>query len=163
RARRRSRPRRELPALCRQVATVGVMGEEKIRLGGMALANGVLVHGPTSWACAIRTDDGELKVVARRKRFSGAKVESPLLRGPGRLAGRLPVAPQTRRARPGAPLPFQRKGVLAAMFASAAAVRLVRTSRLGPAAQELMSGLLAVAPAALALRGADVAAYHGAE
>ena len=35
---------------------------EKIRLGGMALANGVLVHGPTAWACAVRTDDGELKV-----------------------------------------------------------------------------------------------------
>ena len=26
------------------------MADEKIRLGGMALANGVLVHGPTSWA-----------------------------------------------------------------------------------------------------------------
>ena len=26
---------------------------EKIRLGGMALANGVLVHGPNAWACAI--------------------------------------------------------------------------------------------------------------
>ena len=32
---------------------------EKVRLGGMALANGVLVHGPTAWACAVRTDDGE--------------------------------------------------------------------------------------------------------
>src|SRR5437016_279094 len=48
------------------------MSEDKVRLGGMALANGVLVHGPTSWACAVRTDAGELKVVARRKRFSGA-------------------------------------------------------------------------------------------
>jgi uncharacterized protein YqhQ len=48
----------------------------------MALANGVLVHGPKAWACAIRTGDGELKVVGRRKRFSGARVESPLLRGP---------------------------------------------------------------------------------
>jgi len=34
------------------------MSEEKIRLGGMALPNGVLVHGPNSWACAIRHDDG---------------------------------------------------------------------------------------------------------
>jgi len=33
----------------------------------------------------------------------------------------------------------------------------------GPAAQELVSGLLSVAPAALALRSSDVAAYHGAE
>jgi uncharacterized protein YqhQ len=36
--------------------------QEKIRLGGMALGNGVLVHGPTSWACAVRLADGELKV-----------------------------------------------------------------------------------------------------
>ena len=129
----------------------------------MALANGVLVHGPTAWACAIRTDDGELKVVARKKRFSGAKVESPLLRGPARLADAMSIVPQIRRALPEAKLPFQRPGVLAAMFGSAVFVRFVRTSRLGPAAQELATGLLSVAPAALALRAGDVAAYHGAE
>jgi uncharacterized protein YqhQ len=140
------------------------VSEEKVRLGGMALANGVLVHGPTAWACAVRTNDGELKVVARRKRFSGAKIESPLLRGPARLADALSIVPQIRRALPEARLPFERKGVLATMVASAVAVRLVRTSpKLGPAAQELMSGLLSVAPAALALRGEGVAAYHGAE
>src|SRR5438067_10801534 len=140
------------------------MSDDKVRLGGMALANGVLVHGPTSWACAVRTDDGELKVVARRKRFSGAKVESPLLRGPARLADALSIVPQIRRALPEARLPFQRPGVLAAMVGSAVVVKLVRTStRLGPVAQELASGLLSVAPAALALRGPDVAAYHGAE
>src|SRR5213595_1384225 len=130
----------------------------------MALANGVLVHGPSAWACAVRTDEGDLKVVARRKRFSGAKIESPLLRGPARLADALAIVPQIRRALPEARLPFQRPGVLAAMFGSAVVVKLVRTStRLGPAAQELMSGLLSVAPAALALRGPEVAAYHGAE
>ena len=139
------------------------MSDEKVRLGGMALANGVLVHGPTSWACAVRTDGGELKVVARRKRFSGARIESPLLRGPARLADALAIVPQIRRALPEARLPFQRPGVIAAMFGSAVVVKLVRTSKLGPAAQELASGLLSVAPAALALRGPDVAAYHGAE
>ena len=136
-------------------ATLELMAEEKVRLGGMALANGVLVHGPTAWACAIRTNDGELKVVARRKRFSGAKVESPLLRGPARLADALAIVPQIRRALPEARLPFQRKGVLATMLASGVAVRLVRTSKLGPAAQELMTGLLSVAPAALALRARE--------
>ena len=39
-----------------------------VRSGGMALGNGVLAHGPSAWACAIRTEDG-VKVVARRKRF----------------------------------------------------------------------------------------------
>ena len=139
------------------------MTEDKVRLGGMALANGVLVHGPTAWACAVRTDDGELKVVARKKRFSGAKIESPLLRGPARLADAMAIVPQIRRALPEARLPFQRPGVLAAMLGTAVVVRLVRSSTLGPAAQELASGLLSVAPAALALRGGDVAAYHGAE
>ena len=61
------------------------MTDEKLRLGGMALANGVLVHGPKSWACAIRTEDGQLKVAAQRKGQWASKVESPFLRGPARL------------------------------------------------------------------------------
>ena len=36
---------------------------EKLRLGGMALRNGLLVHGPTHWAAAVRTGSGELKVI----------------------------------------------------------------------------------------------------
>ena len=40
------------------------MAEEKVRLGGMALPNGVLVHGPNAWACAVRTDDGLFGAVA---------------------------------------------------------------------------------------------------
>jgi uncharacterized protein YqhQ len=138
--------------------------DEKVRLGGMALANGVLVHGPTAWACAVRTDDGELRVAAQPKRFRAADIEIPLLRGPARLLEAMAVIPEVRRALPEARLPFQRPAVLATMLASAVAVRLVRGSgRVGPAAQELVSGLLSVAPAALALRGSELAAYHGAE
>src|SRR6266852_4682604 len=140
------------------------MADEKIRLGGMALANGVLVHGPKAWACAIRTEDGQLKVAARRKRLRASKVESPLLRGPVRLLDAVAIIPEIRRALPEAKLPFQRPAVVAAMLGSAAVVRVVRGSRaFGPAAEELVTGLLSVAPAVLALRGADVAAYHGAE
>jgi uncharacterized protein YqhQ len=140
------------------------MAEEKIRLGGMALTNGVLVHGPTAWACAIRTDDGRLEVVAQRKRFNAAAIESPLLRGPARLLDAMAIIPQIRHALPEAKLPFQRPAVLAAMLGSATVVKLMRgSSNVGPAAQELVGGLLSIAPAALALRGSDVAAYHGAE
>ena len=140
------------------------MSDEKLRLGGMALANGVLVHGPTAWACAIRTEGGELKVVAKRKRLRASNIESPLLRGPVRLLDAMAIIPQIRRALPEAKLPFQRPAVLATMFGSATVVRLLRGSpSVGPAAQELVSGLLSVAPAAMALRGSDVAAYHGAE
>jgi len=130
----------------------------------MALANGVLVHGPTAWACAIRTEDGRLEVAAQRKRFSGAAIESPLLRGPARLLDALALVPQIRKALPEAKLPFQRPAVLAAMLGSAVVVKLVRDSTsVGPAARELVTGLLSIAPAALALRAPDVAAYHGAE
>jgi uncharacterized protein YqhQ len=140
------------------------VSEEKIRLGGMALANGVLVHGPKSWACAIRTEGGQIKVAAARKRFNVTKIDSPLVRGPIRLLDAVSILPQIRRELPEAKLPFQRPGVLAAMLTSAAIVRVMRSSHnVGPAAQELVSGLLSVAPAALALRSSDVAAYHGAE
>jgi uncharacterized protein YqhQ len=140
------------------------MSEEKVRLGGMALANGVLVHGPTSWACAIRGEDGQLKVVAKRKRLRGSKVRNPLLRGPARLLDAMAIIPEIRRALPEARLPFERPTVLAAMLGSATVVKVVRGSpSIGPTAQELVGGLLSVAPAAFALRGSDVAAYHGAE
>src|SRR6266576_734540 len=105
------------------------MADEKVRLGGMALANGVLVHGPKSWACAIRTDDGELKVAAHTKQLRSTQNNSPLLRGPVRLLDALAILPEIRRALPEARLPFQRPAVLASMLASATVVRLVRGSR----------------------------------
>ena len=139
------------------------MPEEKIRLGGMALANGVLVHGPSAWACAVRAQDGDLRVESDYKRFRAAAVAQPLLRGPARLAEVLLLLPEVRRRLPEARLPFERPRVLATMVGSAAAARLVKTSRLRPLAQELLAGALSVAPAALAVRGSEVAAYHGAE
>jgi len=135
----------------------------KIRLGGMALPNGVLVHGPSSWACAIRLPNGEVRVAAERKRFRAAEIRNPVLRGPAKLLEVFMLLPELRRRLPEARLPFERPQVLAAMIGTSVAVRLVRGSSLGPAAQELMSGALSLAPAALALRGGELAAYHGAE
>ena len=40
---------------------------DKLRLGGMALRNGLLVHGPTHWAAAVRDDAGEIQVASGRK------------------------------------------------------------------------------------------------
>ena len=136
---------------------------EKIRLGGMALANGVLVHGPTAWACAVRTPAGELKVASARKRFRAADVSNPLLRGPARVLEAMSLLPRVRRAVPEARLPFERPAVFASMLASGVAVRLVRGSRLRPAARELAAGLLSLGPALMALRGSELAGYHGAE
>ena len=130
----------------------------------MALSNGVLVHGPTSWACAIRTDSGGIKVASASKRLFAPGIQQPFLRGPLRLAESLAVIPALRRKLPEARLPFERPGVLAATLASALTVQVVRRSpKLGGAARELLSSALSLAPAMLALRGGELAAYHGAE
>ena len=131
----------------------------------MALPNGVLVHGPTSWACAVRRPDGELKVESDYKRFRAAEVRNPLLRGPARIAEVFALLPAGEAPPAGGAAAVRAPAVLAAMAAAAAlAVRLGARRRGGwPAAQELLGGLLSLAPAALALRGSELAAYHGAE
>jgi uncharacterized protein YqhQ len=139
------------------------VSEEKIRLGGMALANGVLVHGPNAWACAVRLPDGTLKQASDFKRLRAANVDQPLLRGPARVAEVFLLLPIVRRALPEVRLPFERPAVLAAMVAGAGATQVVRGSKLGPAAKELLAGVVSLAPAAVALRGTTLAAYHGAE
>jgi uncharacterized protein YqhQ len=140
------------------------MSDEKIRLGGMALANGVLVHGPNSWACAIRHGDGRLEVASDFKRYRSSRITNPLLRGPARLAEAIALLPQVRRRMPGARLPFERPRVLTAMIAGATATQIIRGSRgLSPAAKEVVAGIASLAPAVVALRSSDLAAYHGAE
>jgi uncharacterized protein YqhQ len=136
----------------------------KVRLGGMALSNGVLVHGPTAWACAIRTDEGEIKVAAAPKRLFAPGLQQPFVRGPLRLAESFAMIPELRRRLPEARLPFERPAVIAATLASAVTVQAVRRSaHLGNLARELLAGALSLTPAVLALRGGELAAYHGAE
>jgi uncharacterized protein YqhQ len=137
--------------------------EEKVRLGGMALANGVLVHGPRHWACAVRTGEGELKVASGPKPLRAADSESRLLRGPMRMAEIFALLPAIRRELPEATLPFQRPSVAGALVASAGAIRAVRASRLPPFAQETIAALLALGPAAASMRRSAIPEYHGAE
>jgi uncharacterized protein YqhQ len=129
----------------------------------MALANGVLVHGPRYWACAVRHEDGGLEVASGLKPLRAAEIENRLIRGPARMAEIFALLPEIRRRLPAAQLPFQRPSVAAAMVGSAAAVRLVRGSKLSSAAQEILAAALAVGPAAVAMRGSNLASYHGAE
>ena len=137
---------------------------QKVRLGGMALANGVLVHGPTAWACAVRTADGEIKIASAPKKLLAPNLRQPFVRGPLRLAESFAFLPELKRRLPEARLPFERPAVLAVTLASALTVQVVRRSQhLGDAARELLSGALSLTPALMALRGGELAAYHGAE
>ena len=137
---------------------------DRIRLGGMALSNGVLVHGPTAWGCAVRTPAGELKVAAAKKLFATSSLKNPVLRGPAKLLESVAVLPQVKRALPEAKLPFERPAVLASLAATTVTVRLLRGAPgLSRAARELVAGLLSFAPGVLALSGGQLAEYHGAE
>src|SRR3954454_15754620 len=95
------------------------MSTEKLRLGGMALRNGLLVHGPTHWAAAVRTPDGEVKVASGPKpRIGRGAVERlPGLRGVAKLAEAMAVIPLVKRELPEAKLPMQDVRTLASMGA----------------------------------------------
>jgi uncharacterized protein YqhQ len=138
--------------------------EDKLRLGGMALRNGLLVHGPTHWAAAVRTDDGELKVASGRKPDLGAKAAEriPGVRGVVKLAEAMAVIPVVKRALPEARLPMQDVKTLGAMGAAALGGQAIRKAGRG-IGREAAVALVSVAPALMALRSGDLAAYHGVE
>ena len=102
-----------------------------------------------------------VKVASGRKRL--LSTNRPLLRGPARLLEALLVLPSVRRGLPEARFAFQHPAALASLAATAIGARAIRQSRLPPAFQELAAGMLALAPALVALRQGELAAYHGAE
>jgi uncharacterized protein YqhQ len=136
---------------------------EKLRLGGMALSNGVLVHGPTAWGAAVRASDGTIRSASAAKRQFAPDVTTPFVRGPLRLAEAFAVMPDVRRALPEARFPFERPRVAVAMVAGAAAAGMARRSGLGLASREAIAAFASLAPAVIALRGGELASYHGAE
>ncbi|MEX2253503.1 MAG: DUF1385 domain-containing protein [Thermoleophilaceae bacterium] len=138
---------------------------DKLRLGGMALGNGLLVHGPTHWAAAIRTAGGEIAVASGPKpRLGGEATERvPGLRGIAKLGEALAVIPLVKRALPQAQLPMQNLRTLGAMGAAAAGGHAIRRRGRGTLGGEAAIALLSMAPALLTLRSGDVAAYHGVE
>ena len=129
----------------------------------MALQNGVLVHGPTSWGAAVRDDEGTLHVASGRKPRFGESIQAPVLRGPLRLAEAFALLPIVRRSLPQARFAFERPAVLGSMVASSVVARRLRASGRSTGGRELFAGAVAFLPAALALRGPDLAEYHGAE
>jgi uncharacterized protein YqhQ len=144
--------------------------EDKLRLGGMALRNGLLVHGPTHWAAAVRDTGGVLKVASGRKPDLGGRASErvPGVRGVVKLAEAMAVIPLVKRALPEARLPMQDMKTLGTMGAAALAGQLIRTAgarspSTRTAGREAAVALVSVAPALLALRSGDLAAYHGVE
>ena len=136
--------------------------EDKLRLGGMALRNGLLVHGPSHWAVAIRADDGTVKVASGHKPRVTGFDGIPGVRGLVRLAESFAVIPLVKKGLPQAKLAFENPSVIGV----AAAASLTGTAikrRVKGTPGELASALVGLTPALFALRGGELAAYHGVE
>ncbi len=137
---------------------------DRLRLGGMALRNGLLIHGPTSWAVAARERNGSIVVASGDKpRAPQGLVSVPLLRGPLRLAEGFAFIPLARRRAPGARLPLEDGRVIAAAIGASALTALLRRVGLPAAFRESAAAALGLMPALVALRDSDLAAYHGVE
>ncbi|HEU4977978.1 MAG TPA: DUF1385 domain-containing protein [Solirubrobacteraceae bacterium] len=137
--------------------------KQKLRLGGMALRNGLLVHGPTHWAAAVRRQDGTIAVASGRKpRLRGRIDRLPGARGVARIGEAMVVIPIVKRALPEAKLPFQDRRVLAAMAGAMAGGAALRRGMRGSGG-EAAAAALALVPSLVTLRSGDVAAYHGVE
>jgi uncharacterized protein YqhQ len=136
-----------------------------LRLGGMALRNGLLIHGPTAWAVAARTPDGRIEVASGPKPVfvRGRLGRVPLVRGPLRLAEAFAVIPLARRRLPSARLPFEDPRVLATAAGAAALSAGLRRLRPTSVGREALVSTLGLVPALAALRDHDLARYHGVE
>ncbi len=139
--------------------------ENDPRLGGMALANGLLVHGPTHWAAAVRSSDGHVTVASGRKpRLArGPLAEIPLVRGVLRMAEALAVVPAARRGTPGARLAMENLTVIVAMLGSTTVTALARRRMRSIVGQEVLGAVSGLMPALVALRASDAAMWHGVE
>jgi uncharacterized protein YqhQ len=135
---------------------------DKLRLGGMALRNGLLVHGPTHWAAAVRDDAGAIRTASGRKPRLRATDPVPGVRGVVRLAEAFVVIPLVKRALPEARLPFESPSVVGVAAGASLTGALLRR-RVRGTAGEAAAAMLSLAPALLALRGGELAAYHGVE
>lgn len=137
---------------------------DRLRMGGMALENGLLVYGPTSWAAAVRDKRGEVVVESGRvPRLRGPIDKIPGLRGVARLAESMIVVPMIRMRVPQARLPFENRKVAAAAAATAAISYAARSRKKRGFGTEVAVNLLGLAPALISLRAGETAQWHGVE
>jgi len=139
--------------------------KQRLRLGGMALRNGLLIHGPTYWAAAVRGPDGAVQVASepKPKLAPGLAARAPGLRGPLKLAEALAVLPMVRRRMPAARLPFEDRRVLAAIAVALLGTAALRRRFGSSALREGIVQAIGALPATVALLDRDLAAYHGVE
>jgi len=139
-----------------------------LKIGGMALENGVLFQTERHWAMAVRGEDGVIEVSSGTKHLPAPLRRMrrvPLLRGLVSLAETATVLPRAH-AHGGQLAAFSRSPqLLATMIVSVLGTMVVRNSRrkLSPAVEEIAVSALSLVPTLMALRKSRAIQYHAAE
>lgn len=137
---------------------------DRLRLGGMALENGLLVYGPTHWAAAVRDKHGEIVVKSGKvPRLGGPINRVPGLRGVARLAESMLVVPLVRGSLRQARLPFENRTVIGTAAATMAISMLAKSRKNRGVGTDVAVSILGLAPALISLKAGNTAAYHGVE
>ncbi len=131
-------------------------------MGGMALGNGLLVHGSRHWAAAIRDRQGQIRVSSGKKPVFERAHKVPGLRGLVRLVEAFAVIPLVKMNLPQARLPIEDSRSMVPLAAFGLATAVLRKKRSGPRA-ELVQNLAGFMFVLFMMRGSDLAAYHGVE
>ena len=131
----------------------------------MALSNGLLVHGPTSWAVAVRRDDGSVAVTSGRKpRLRlGPFERMPILRGVLRLGEAMAVVPVARFRSPEARLALEHPGVGLTMVGTSIVSALVKRRLSSGMARETIGAIAGLAPSVVLLGRSEAAMWHAVE
>ncbi|MHB1391394.1 MAG: DUF1385 domain-containing protein [Thermoleophilia bacterium] len=142
--------------------------QEKLKIGGMALENGVMFQTERHWAMAVRHPDGDIAVASGEKLLPAPlrrMKRIPLLRGLLSLAENATTLPHAYRNGGALPLLSKSPPVMASMIVSALGTMAIRNpkKKLPPLAEELVATALALIPTLLAMRRTDAVQYHAAE
>ena len=137
---------------------------DRLRLGGMALENGLLVYGPSHWAAAVRDKHGAIVVKSGKVPRMGGPINAvPGLRGVARLAESFVIVPMVRLKLRQARLPFESNRVIATAALASAASMYAKSRKKRGIGTDVGVALLGMAPALVSLKGGETAQYHGVE
>lgn len=141
------------------------MADPEHRVGGMALANGLLVHSRGHWAAAIRDRDDRLIVASgpKPRLVRGPLGRIPLLRGVLRLAEGVAILPALRRALPESRFAFEEGSALKVLVGSTALAALARRGSRSVVTGEVVGATVGLMPMLVALRGSRAAVWHAVE
>ncbi|MHB9053910.1 MAG: DUF1385 domain-containing protein [Thermoleophilia bacterium] len=141
--------------------------KKQLKIGGMALENGVMFQTPRHWAMAVRNPEGGISIASGEKMSLGLNRfrRIPLLRGLVGLAETAMVLPQASVHGGRLPIMTRSPEVMASMIVSVIGAVAVKNPKrkLSPFVEEAVMAGLAVLPSLVALRRSRATEYHAAE